>query len=40
MVDDEFRRFDEGANGSKMGLAVHCCLSVNLYNEDCRALSW
>jgi hypothetical protein len=30
MVDDDFRRFDEGANGSKMGLAVHCCLAVIL----------
>lgn len=29
MDDDEFRRLDEGANGSKIGPAVHCCLSVN-----------
>jgi hypothetical protein len=37
MNDDEFRRFDAGANGSKMRPAVHCCLSVNFYNECCHA---
>jgi hypothetical protein len=39
MDDDDFRRFDEGTNGSKIGLAMHYCLAVTCYNEYCRALS-